>query len=135
MPKVDRNVRANEDCPCGSGRQYVVCCRPFLTGERQAPTCEALMRSRYTAFVRRNVDYLLRTWHADTRPEQLELDAAPIPKWLGLKVVAVGDDPPTVEFVARYRIAGKAGRLHECSRFVHQDGRWWYYDGVIDPDS
>ena len=135
MAKAGRNAPGTDACPCGSGRQYAGCCGPYLIGERQAPTCEALMRSRYTAFVRGDADYLLHTWHADTRPERLELDVAPVPKWLGLKIVAAADDPPTVEFVARYRIAGKAYRLYERSRFVRQNERWWYYDGVIDPDS
>lgn len=89
------------------------------------------MRSRYTAFVRGDAAYLLRTWHPDTRPPQLHLDQDPRPKWLGLKVIAASDDPPEVEFVARYRVGGRAQRLHERSRFVWRQGQWWYYDGVI----
>ncbi len=88
------------------------------------------MRSRYTAFVRENGAYLLATWHASTRPESLEFDAQT--KWLGLQIkaapLAIGDQAE-VEFVARYRFAGRAVRLHERSRFVHEQGRWYYVDG------
>lgn len=91
------------------------------------------MRSRYTAFVQGDVDYLLETWHRDTRPPRLDLEGEPPPKWLGLKIVAVTDDPPTVEFVARFRVGGKGRRLHERSRFVFEQDRWWYYDGLLDP--
>lgn len=117
-------------CPCGSGRDYDDCCGAYLEQGLHAPSCEALMRSRYTAFVRGNEAYLLATWHPDTRPQSLQLDRTPQPRWLGLKIVAVREDPPSVEFVARYRIAGKAHRLHERSRFAQADGKWLYYDGV-----
>lgn len=92
------------------------------------------MRSRYTAFVRGDGDYVLRTWHPDTRPPTLALDERPAPKWLGLNIVAVGREPPTVEFVARYRVGGRAQRLHERSRFVCEQGRWFYFDGILDPE-
>lgn len=98
-----------------------------------APTCETLMRSRYTAFVRGRRDYLLATWHPDTRPAHLDLDADRPPRWLGLKIIAASDQPPRVEFIARYRVAGKAHRLHERSRFVYAEGRWWYLDGELEP--
>jgi SEC-C motif-containing protein len=91
------------------------------------------MRSRYSAYVLKLDDYLLATWHPDTRPSELDL-AADDSKWLGLEVKkhAVQDDThATVEFVARYRIAGKGHRLHELSRFVREGGRWFYIDGTI----
>jgi len=91
------------------------------------------MRSRYSAYVLKLDDYLLATWHPDTRPSELDL-AADHSKWLGLEVRkhAVQDDAhATVEFVARYRIAGKGHRLHELSRFVREGGRWFYIDGTI----
>ena len=91
------------------------------------------MRSRYSAYVLKLEDYLLATWHPDTRPSELHL-AADDSKWLGLEVKkpAVQDDThASVEFVARYRIAGRGHRLHEISRFVREDGRWFYVDGVI----
>ncbi len=92
------------------------------------------MRSRYTAFATGRIDYLLATWHGDTRPERLALERSQSGKWLGLKIIAATEDPPMVEFVARCRVGGRAQRLHERSRFVYQDGRWLYYDGIQEPD-
>lgn len=89
------------------------------------------MRSRYAAFVLDRVDYLLQTWHPDTRPHALEPNP-PGCKWLGLRIVAHAQQDPdhaTVEFVARRRDAGRAARLHEISRFVRMNGRWLYLDG------
>lgn len=92
------------------------------------------MRSRYTAYARGDAAYLRATWHASTRPETLDLDApaAERPKWIGLDVRAhtrQSDEWANVEFVARYRIGGRAHRLHERSRFVRDAGRWYYVDG------
>ena len=89
------------------------------------------MRSRYSAFVRGLGDYLLASWHASTRPAQLELDASV--KWLGLELRSqrvLDADHAEVEFVARWREAGRAVRLHERSRFVREDGCWFYLDGT-----
>ena len=91
------------------------------------------MRSRYTAFVRGNADYLLATWHPRTRPAQLSLE--PGIKWLGLEVRShrsVDASHAEVEFVARSRVQGRARRLRERSRFLREaDGRWYYVDGDI----
>ena len=123
------------DCPCGSGRNYRDCCQPYHEGQ-PAPTAEALMRSRYSAYVKRLAPYLLATWDAPTRPPALDL--ADDTRWLGLEVkrhAAIGDDAAIVEFVARYKVAGRAFRLHETSRFVRRDGRWYYVDGDFpEPD-
>ncbi len=92
------------------------------------------MRSRYTAFTLLNEAYLLSSWHSSTRPASLDLHASPQPKWLGLKIVAhhIQDEShATVEFVARSKLAGRAQRLHEVSRFVREDGHWFYVDGEI----
>ena len=92
------------------------------------------MRSRYAAYVLGLEDYLLATWAAETRPLRLDLQAEPRPKWLGLQVKQLRQSGPasaTVEFVARYRIGGRAYRLKETSRFVRRDGRWFYVDGDI----
>jgi SEC-C motif-containing protein len=96
-----------------------------------APDAQTLMRSRYTAFVLDELDYLLDTWHSSTRPMSLEPNA-PGTKWLGLDVrghARQDDDHATVEFVARSRQNGRAARLHEVSSFVREDGRWFYVDG------
>lgn len=93
------------------------------------------MRSRYTAYTLLNEVYLLATWHHRTRPTTLNLAADVPTKWLALIVHAhqqQDDDHATVEFTARYKIQGKAQRLHELSRFVRENGRWFYVDGDID---
>ena len=90
------------------------------------------MRSRYSAFVLDRSDYLQATWHASTRPVDVSADANT--KWLGLEVrrhVAFGADRAEVEFVARYKLAGRAVRMHELSRFVREAGRWYYVDGDL----
>lgn len=90
------------------------------------------MRSRYTAYALGRVEYLLATWHSTTRPAGLDLTTPPQPRWIGLKIVAAATPAPhrgTVEFIARYRLAGRAHLMHEISRFVLEDGRWYYLDG------
>jgi len=117
-------------CPCGSGDALDACCAQWHR-TLQAPTAEALMRSRYSAYVARNEPYLLATWHASTRPGSVSFE--PGTKWLGLTVKRPRDTGPEraeVEFVARYRVGGgSAVRLQECSRFVREEGRWFYVDG------
>jgi SEC-C motif-containing protein len=109
-----------------------VCCGPHHAGI-PAPDAESLMRSRYSAYVLGLEDYLLATWHASSRPAALYLAAEPRPKWLGLEVKAAtqAEDAATVEFVARCKLGGRAQRMHEISRFLREDGRWYYVDGVI----
>ena len=92
------------------------------------------MRSRYTAYALLREDYLLATWHASTRPARLDLTAEAPSKWLGLEIKRHEQqdaEHAVVEFVARYKVAGRAHRLHEVSRFVREDGRWFYVDGDI----
>lgn len=90
------------------------------------------MRSRYSAYARGLSAYLLATWHPGTRPAQLPAEE-PGTHWLGLRVLqteAPEENLAFVEFVARYRIGGSsAQRLHERSRFVREQGRWYYVDG------
>ena len=124
-------------CPCGqrSGRglaTLATCCGPRLSGEQPAPDADALMRSRYTAYVLGHADYLLATWHQRTRPATLELD--PAAKWLGLEVkqrLQTGDDQAEVSFVARFRLAGRAVRLTEHSRFMRENGGGFYVEGGV----
>jgi SEC-C motif-containing protein len=120
-------------CPCGSGCALQDCCGRYHEGQR-APDAERLMRSRYSAYVLGLEDYLLATWHPSTRPAALELDATPRPQWLGLAVKAhtpLDETHATVEFVARYKLNGRAFKLHETSRFERVDGRWLYVDGEM----
>ncbi|MBI5890091.1 MAG: SEC-C domain-containing protein [Nitrosomonadales bacterium] len=123
------------ECPCGSGQPYAACCARYLEGNESAPTAEALMRSRYAAYTLLNEDYLLATWHPSTRSAPLGL-AQEIPaKWTGLEVKRHEQqdaDHAIVEFVARYKVNGRAHRLHEVSRFVREEGRWFYVNGEVD---
>ena len=119
-------------CPCGSGSSYRHCCRPLLRAQWPAATAEALMRSRYTAYVRRDEAYLLRTWKASRRPESLDLDDT---IWLGLEILATDlggadDTRGTVEFVAHYEDThGAVDAVRERSRFARVAGAWVYVDG------
>ena len=119
-----------EACPCG-GENYQTCCARFVEAGAAPETAEQLMRSRYTAYVRGNDAWLQRTWHPSTRPAGALSDGAT--RWLGLEVrrhEASGDEA-IVEFIARYKIGGRAHRLHETSRFVREDGVWYYVDGTF----
>ncbi len=120
-------------CPCGRPLPYAECCARHHAGS-PAADAEALMRSRYSAYVLRLEAYLLATWHASTRPAALNLDVTPQPKWLGLELKAKSGsgDTASVEFVARCKQGGRAQRLHEISHFVREDGCWYYVDGVVD---
>ncbi|MGA5322913.1 YchJ family protein [Streptomyces seoulensis] len=115
-------------CPCGLSADYADCCGRFHAGSAAAPSAEALMRSRYSAFVVGDVAYLVRTWHPRTRPEGLDLD--PGMRWTGLEILeteggSAFHSTGTVTFRASYR----GGSLHERSRFERVDGAWVYVDG------
>lgn len=120
---------SSQDCPCGAGA-YADCCGRFHAGQA-AETAEQLMRARYSAYVLGHTDYLYQTWHSSTRPSLAELEEGHGGKWLGLEVrqhVSKGEEA-TVEFVARYKVGGRAHRLHEVSRFVREGSHWFYVDG------
>ena len=137
-------------CPCG-GASFDTCCGPFLSGAALPPTAEALMRSRYTAYTLKDEPYLLSTWHPSTCPTEPVIDEKEPIRWLGLEIksalrlrqrkVNLPDHPDsdTVEFVARFKIGGRAHRLHEVSRFLREPDpaggapRWFYLDGSF-PD-
>ena len=128
-------MNPSEPCPCGAKVAYTAGCGRYLNGGLFPETAEALMRSRYVAYVRGRADYLLQTWHPATRPATLDLESEPV-RWLGLQVRRVegggpGDTAGIVEFVARYKVAGRAHRRHEVSRFVREAGRWFYRDAQI----
>lgn len=117
-------------CPCGSMRLLADCCQPFHRGQAVPATPEALMRSRYSAFVVSDRDYLLTTWHATTRPESLPLDTTT--QWQALVIVSA--PPPSlnqaqVHFKAFFQESQQWHMLEEVSRFVREQGRWWYIDG------
>ncbi|MEN9984475.1 MAG: hypothetical protein RI918_2444 [Pseudomonadota bacterium] len=124
-------------CPCGrldakkQALTYSACCGQYHEGVFDAPNAESLMRSRYSAFVLDNASYLLNTWHTSKRPATLDFE--PNAKWLGLQVqshMTIDDTRAEVTFVARQRDrTGRAIRLHERSRFVYENGCWYYVDG------
>ena len=122
-------------CPCGTGLTLTQCCQPLLNNEQPAETAVALMRSRYSAYTLGNEAYLQRTWHSTTRPAQLDLSNNQ-QSWQRLKIIdtAAGqacDDSGEVEFVAIYKINGRAERLHERSRFEREEQQWRYIDGTL----
>lgn len=115
-------------CPCGSGRSYADCCEPCHAGQ-PAATPEALMRSRYSAFALDLTDYLLETWHPETRPASLEPD--PSTRWMRLEVLESGEegDLGRVHFRATFREGRRWAVLEEASSFVREEGRWRYRRG------
>lgn len=127
-------------CPCrisssSSSNQslFSECCQPFLETAALPETAEQLMRSRYTAYVLENKAYLLSSWHPQTRPENMDFDTHT--KWLGLKIKhkkagQAADKKGWVDFVARYRIGGKAERIEELSYFLKENNAWQYFAAV-----
>lgn len=125
-------------CPCGSGDTFGDCCGPVLQQERRAGTAQSLMRSRYTAFAVQDLEHLLASWHPRTRPPREELAGSLTPdmRWLRLEVLATAqggpfDDSGTVEFVAISRSDQGRQEQHEVSRFVRENGAWYYLDGDV----
>ncbi|MFZ5573519.1 MAG: YchJ family protein [Thermodesulfobacteriota bacterium] len=126
-----------EKCPCGSDKAYADCCEPFITGEGTPPTAEALMRARYSAFVKSRIDFILSTIH----PEKKELhDEKTLnnwsrkSEWLSLQILntAKGGESDTegeVEFIATYRRKGNKEKHHEIATFKKEDGKWFFHDG------
>jgi len=122
-------------CPCGSDKEYLACCGPFIENHKSAPTPEILMRSRYTAYVKRDIAYIKRTMlgpakrnfnedKANTQAEQVT--------WLGLEILKVSPinaNKGYVEFIAHFRVGGKDQIIHEVSEFHKENGKWYYFDG------
>ncbi|XBS68263.1 YchJ family metal-binding protein [Acerihabitans sp. KWT182] len=126
-------------CHCGSGMDFADCCGPFITGLRYPPNPVQLMRSRYTAYVLHELDYLINTWHPDCHAEQWRDDLAghfPITEWRRLTindaVTGKNSHEAYVEFIAAFYDlqAKRPGFIHERSRFVQLNERWYYIDGI-----
>ncbi len=131
---------SRELCPCGSKKQYQYCCGMYLSGKKKPETAEKLMRSRYTAFARSNVNYLIATLHPDHRKPDDERKLAKSinnTKWLRLTIINTAkgkknDATGIVEFEAIYQLT-EPGQLHERSKFIKTNGQWFYVDGDILP--
>jgi len=125
-----------ENCHCGSNRAYEQCCGPFIAGDSPAPTAEALMRARYSAFATAAVDYILDTVHPDKRaendPRQIQ-NWAKKSDWLGLEIIRVkegqeADEQGEVEFAAIFRENNRRARHHEIATFKKDENIWYFYD-------
>jgi SEC-C motif-containing protein len=125
------------NCPCGSNEPFDTCCGPLLSGDKSADTAAALMRSRYTAYTRAAIDYLLSTTHPDKK-DTYDVDSmrswAEESDWQGLEIIAADkggpdDDTGQVEFIARYSEQGENREHHEIADFKKQGGNWFFYDG------
>ena len=127
------------DCPCGSNKEFSACCEPYIEGKSYAPTAESLMRSRYSAFVVENIDYLLNTHDPSTRHENDREDIKNWSEnsiWEGLNILGTqkggeSDSTGKVEFVAHYHMNGKDENHHELSEFVKKDGQWFFHQGYM----
>ncbi len=127
-------------CPCGSNKPFSFCCEPAIEGHKQAPTAEALMRSRYTAFVLGAIDYLIDTTakeHRHADDAALLAEQIKATTWTGLKIIKTeaglaSDDKGMVEFIARFETDDQIADLHERSSFRKDNNRWVYVDGEVE---
>ena len=126
-------------CPCGSGLTYGECCQPYITGEKNPPTAEALMRSRYTAYVEHAINYIITTC-TQNRKETIDPEEtrrwSENSTWLGLKIISTekggeNDTEGKVEFEALYETNGEKDNHHETARFKKKHGRWLYESGTM----
>lgn len=125
-----------EQCPCASGKEYINCCEPYLNGGKDAQTAEILMRSRYTAYIKTDIKYILATILPKSRKD---IDEKSIKNWsektdwqkleiLTTKDGGIEDDSGIVEFIAHYKDKGIARKHHEIGKFKKIDGKWFYDD-------
>lgn len=133
----------DDKCPCGTEELFKDCCNVYITGEKAAPTAQKLMRSRYSAFVVQEPEYIFETHNPKTRDEvNLEEITAWSAQsiWEGLSIISSengeeGDDTGMVEFVARYTVGNKSNSHHEKSTFNKVDGKWFFTDGALINDT
>ena len=132
-----------KSCACGSGFPYRECCEPYIKGKKTAPTAEALMRSRYTAYVEHVIDYIVETCSQDEK-DRIDVKQtknwSENSKWLGLKILSVekggsNDTEGIVEFEASYEIDNLKEVHHEKARFKKLEGRWLYVEGDVKPNT
>ena len=126
-----------ELCPCGSELPFSKCCEPYISGDQTAPTAEALMRSRYSAYVKIKIDHIHDTTHASQRSEFNREDSEAWSRradWRSLEIIrtekgGIDDTQGSVEFVARYRDKGKMCQHHEVAEFKKEGEQWFFFDG------
>jgi len=128
-------------CPCGSGLTYDKCCEPYISGAKNAPSAEALMRSRYSAYVEHAIDYIVDTCTGDEK-DRIDVKQTRTwserSKWLGLTILSTekggpNDTEGTVEFEALYEMDGLRDTHHEKGKFLKENGRWLYDEGNVIP--
>ncbi|MBN2656976.1 MAG: YchJ family protein [Spirochaetales bacterium] len=126
-------------CPCGSGKEYKQCCSLYIKGGAPAPTAEALMRARYTAYVEKEIDFIVETHDKETRDdisrESVE-EWSKESKWYGLEIKETvkggeSDSTGTVEFIAEYKQNGTKYNHHERAEFVKKKGNWFFHDSKM----
>jgi SEC-C motif-containing protein len=126
-------------CPCGSGKDYAVCCEPIIAGKISAETAEQLMRARYTAHVKVEVDFLYASTHPDYRQgydhkgTQIWAEES---EWHGLEIIGTTrggsqDEEGEVEFVARFRDKDGIHKHHERGQFKRHDKQWTFTEGLM----
>lgn len=125
----------NESCPCGSKEEYADCCGAIISGKRNATTCLVLMKSRYSAYTKADINYLMLCHHSKTRPANKERNSikrwAESVRWMQLIIVntwdgTASDNEGKVEFKALYFENGQIGQIHEKSLFQRENGKWVY---------
>ncbi|MDR0805799.1 MAG: SEC-C domain-containing protein [Enterobacteriaceae bacterium] len=125
-------------CPCGSQKEFILCCQPLISGQKIAQNALELMKSRYSAYVTHDADYLIATWHEDYRYPALAesiISSFDNTEWLGLTIVAAPEDSAnegSVEFIAKFRDSQtqKDHAIYERSQFINQNGYWYYTTGI-----
>lgn len=137
------NILLEDNCPCGLKASFKECCHPYLEKNQKADTAETLMRSRYSAFVTANAEYIYETHDPATR-DQVNIDD--IKKWSeesvweGLEILKTEkgnseDQAGIVDFIAKYSVNGKKTNHHEISTFTFKEGKWYFTDGKIIQES
>ncbi len=124
-------------CPCGSDKVYSDCCHPLISGRQSAETAEALMRSRYSAYAKTEIEYLYQTTHTSHQAKFNHQESAAWSKraqWIALDLLRTekggpDDDIGLVEFVAHYREKERRVKHHEVAEFVRENGDWRFKDG------
>jgi SEC-C motif-containing protein len=129
----------NDLCPCGSKQNYTECCGAIISGKRKAETCLELMKSRYSAYTKADINYLMLSHHSKNRPAQKERKGiklwAESVRWMQLIIVNIwngtaNDDEGYVEFKALYFENGQIQQIHEKSLFTRKNGKWVYVSGA-----